>query len=282
MSAERENMKEYQLSKQGRPLGYRPRASGYPQRTTDHATRNTHQPPFRTPHSAFRTGFTLIELLVVISIIALLAAMIFPITGVVNKQKLRARARTELNALVACIDRYHAKLGHYPPDNPGKPALNQLYYELTGTTNSGKGTTFGTLDHNAALTPTEITGFFGLGVSGFVNSTKLGNDESAPAQHFLGDLRAGQVADVTYSGFSSGPDQVKMLICTVPGSDPNPSPLLDVNRGNQPVTVTGSPWRYNSSNPTNNPSSYDLWVDIVISGKTNRICNWSTQPILNP
>jgi hypothetical protein len=36
-----------------------------------------------------------------------------------------------------------------------------------------------------------------------------------------------------------------------------------------------NPWRYNSSNPTNNPGSYDLWVQLSISGKTNLICNWS-------
>jgi hypothetical protein len=38
-----------------------------------------------------------------------------------------------------------------------------------------------------------------------------------------------------------------------------------------------NPWRYNSSNPTNNPGSYDLWVQLSIAGKTNLICNWSKQ-----
>jgi hypothetical protein len=39
-----------------------------------------------------------------------------------------------------------------------------------------------------------------------------------------------------------------------------------------------SPWFYNSSNPTNNPGSYDLWMDVFYSGKTNRISNWSQNP----
>ena len=29
---------------------------------------------------------------------------------------------------------------------------------------------------------------------------------------------------------------------------------------------------------TNNVGSYDLWIDLRISGKTNRICNWKNTP----
>ena len=42
-----------------------------------------------------------------------------------------------------------------------------------------------------------------------------------------------------------------------------------------------NPWRYNSSNPTNNPGSYDLWIQLKIAGKTNLICNWSKQVQIN-
>jgi hypothetical protein len=44
-----------------------------------------------------------------------------------------------------------------------------------------------------------------------------------------------------------------------------------------------NPWRY-TSNPqsaTNNPGSYDLWVQLVMGGKTNLICNWSKQVQIN-
>jgi prepilin-type N-terminal cleavage/methylation domain-containing protein len=34
------------------------------------------------------------------------------------------------------------------------------------------------------------------------------------------------------------------------------------------------PWRYNSSNPTNNPGSFDLWVELEIAGKKEIIGNW--------
>jgi len=225
-------------------------------------------------------AFTLIELLVVISIIAILAALIFPVVSVVNRTKLRTRARGELVQIQSFIDGYKAKLGHYPPDNPGQPGLNQLYYELAGTTNNGPASVFGTLDHNAAIAPVNITGFFGPPLAGFVNSTKAGaGDESRSAQKFLHDLKPLQVGDVTRGGYAGPP--VKVLLCTVPGVDPNAaSPLVDLS--GRPVTVTSAPWCYNSSSPTNNTTTYDLWADILIAGKTNRICNWSSQALINP
>jgi hypothetical protein len=41
-----------------------------------------------------------------------------------------------------------------------------------------------------------------------------------------------------------------------------------------------NPWNYNSSSPTNNPREFDLWIDIPIGGKINRISNWSAKPIV--
>ncbi len=37
-------------------------------------------------------------------------------------------------------------------------------------------------------------------------------------------------------------------------------------------------WNYVSTNPTNNSSEFDLWMDVTWSGKTNRISNWSKDP----
>jgi prepilin-type N-terminal cleavage/methylation domain-containing protein len=34
------------------------------------------------------------------------------------------------------------------------------------------------------------------------------------------------------------------------------------------------PWRYNVTNPTNNPGSFDLWVEVDIGGKKEIIGNW--------
>ena len=106
---------------------------------------NTHTPraTLVTRHStlitrpstlATRLAFTLIELLVVIAIMAVLAALIIPITGAVNRHKLRSRTRAELRSIETAIEDYKTKRGYYPPDNPNSPLpLNQLYYELSGT-----------------------------------------------------------------------------------------------------------------------------------------------------
>src|SRR4051812_16686378 len=61
-------------------------------------------------------GFTLIELLIVIAIMAILAAMVIPISGAVNRNKIKAKARGQLELVATWIDLYKAKLGHYPPD----------------------------------------------------------------------------------------------------------------------------------------------------------------------
>ena len=70
-------------------------------------------------------------------------------------------------------------------------------------------------------------------------------------------------------------------VCTVLG-EPVDGPLMYTNASiltSSNLTVLRiNPWRYNSSNPTNNVNSYDLWVDIIMKGKTNRYSNWSTKP----
>ena len=83
-------------------------------------------PPRHSPR-----GFTLIELLIVIAIMAVLAALTFPILGAVKKNMIRTRARGGLTALETAIEGYKDKFGHYPPDNGGlllyQPALLRAY-----------------------------------------------------------------------------------------------------------------------------------------------------------
>src|SRR6185295_1583125 len=81
-----------------------------------------------------RAAFTLIELLVVIAIIGVLAALIFPALRAAKIAAARGKVQTELRQVESAIEAYKAKYGLYPPDNPGHPELNQLFYELHGTT----------------------------------------------------------------------------------------------------------------------------------------------------
>ena len=227
---------------------------------------------FTIRHSSFVivSAFTLIELLIVIAIIAILAALVFPITGAVKRAQIKSLAQAELSQIETGIESYKTKYGVYPPDciAPGStPALpiyiNQLYYELLGTTNNG--TLFTTLDGSSSIKITDIPGVFGT-IDGFVNTTKGGGDEGgSQAQNLLKGLKPAQSGQLG--------NGAKILVCSVPWPKDN---------AYQPTAIAASglnPWRYVSSNPTNNANSFDLWVDVMINGKTNRINNWG-QPKL--
>src|ERR1017187_9967465 len=97
---------------------------------TFHVSRITFHASRFTPRA-----FTLIELLIVVSVIALLAALTFPAVRAARLSVMRARARSEMTQIETAIERYKDKLGYYPPDNATNWAMNQLYYELLGTTN---------------------------------------------------------------------------------------------------------------------------------------------------
>ena len=216
-------------------------------------------------HTGKRPGFTLIELLVVIAVISILAAMIIPVGKAVNRQKIISKSRAELYGIQTLIEAYKAKLGHYPPDNPRGPITNQLYFELLGTTLSNG--VYVTLDGSAQISTTAIKPLFG--VDGFVNCTQPGGgDEARLASRFLPGLKPGQIGDLT----TNSANRVRVLLCSVPWP-------FDVNFpiANHPGM---NPIRYNSSSPTNNPNSYDLWIDVVIDGKTNRISNWSKERVI--
>ena len=103
---------------------------------------------------------------------------------------------------------------------------------------------------------------FGPGVGGFINTSRTGaGDESRPAGRFLNNLKPDETVTVT----NPPPNLTKLLVAAVP------APVGYINYIS-----------YVSSNPTNNPNSFDLWVDVIISGKTNRINNWSRQPVILP
>jgi prepilin-type N-terminal cleavage/methylation domain-containing protein len=216
-------------------------------------------------------AFTLIELLVVISIIAILAALMIPLATNALITQRKNRALTELAQIDTAIDSYKAARGHFPPDNasnnPDKYARPQLFYELTGTYFEQRDSprTFVRLKGAHQIPEATVKAVFGT--DGFVNTsyTENVNPEALKqleARDYFSTLKVTQyqtnAAGVAFLGV----------------------PIDGVNEITNPDNKRLTPWHYNSSNPTNNPESFDLWVDIILKGKTNRICNWSPTPIV--
>ena len=234
----------------------------------------------RAPHSTPRTSpaFTLIELLVVISIIAVLAGFTFPVLKSVKKREYISKTQAEMGSLETAIQRYHDALGFYPPSNPNynpnnpltltQAMFSPLYFELLGTTINSASGTYQTLDSSALISTNTTTMQNGFGVGGFINCTKPGSVEDAlPAKDFLPGLKPNQFSTlITNNGV-----QVALLLGSVGGPDPNYQPL------NAPNV---NPFRYVSPG-VNNPGSYDLWIQLQISGKKYLVCNWNGQVQVN-
>jgi len=220
------------------------------------------------------SAFTLIELLVVIAIMGVLAALILPVVGAVKKRQYIFNTQAEMAKLETAIDRYKAAYGFYPPSPTNSPTagipssyVNQLYYELVGTTNNNG--VYQNLDGSAPINASDVPIAFS-GVGGFVNCSKSASSEDASAtRNFLPDLKPNQV----WINYTNNNVAVTLLRGSVGGPHAQYQPLgpPDLN-----------PWRYNSSNPTNNPGSYELWIQLVFApGQTNLICNWTKQVQIN-
>jgi prepilin-type N-terminal cleavage/methylation domain-containing protein len=205
-------------------------------------------------------AFTLIEMLLVISIIGVLAGMIIGLAGYAAEKRIRARVTAELHMMLTAIDAYKAQFGTYPPDNqqPVQPLVdrsfpNQLCYELSGTevATVGNVSTFTSLQHREQLTSAQISSV--VGVTGFRNAS----EDAQAIKNFL--TKPPKIEH--YS--TNGVQKFDVLVASAPG--PN-----DIVQGG----ARYNPWHYIVTNPTNNPTTFDLWVEIQIGKKTMLISNW--------
>ncbi len=237
-------------------------------------------------------GFTLIELLMVMAIIGTVAALIFPATAALQRKQKIAVAQSELKQVETAIEDYKSKTGFYPPDNPGNPVLNQLYFELEGTflTITNGAQVFITLDGSSQIDQGAVPVLYNnLAVVGFANCSKSlrGTDDAPPALNFLKGLKPNQIGQMVIR--SGEAPKNTLLVCSVswPFKVPN-DPTRPEKITSDPTQFAHAaegglnPWCYVSTNPTNNPHSYDLWVDLLIKDRTYRVSNWSQQPQLLP
>ena len=141
----------------------------------------------------------------------------------------------------------------------------QLYYELSGGTHDAANKTFTTLDSSATTSDAYYLQAYGVG--GVVNCSRGSGEDATLAKNFLSGLSFKQIGSVSNNGVAD----TRVLATSVGGPDVSYAPL----------GVSGlNPFRYVYPG-VNNPGGYDLWVQLVISGKTNLICNWSRQVQVN-
>ena len=137
----------------------------------------------RSPHPRHR-AFTLIEMLVVMAVIAILAAILLNLNGLVQAKAARTRADGEIKALSTGCDAYKADNGTYPQSNDtdsldpradGNPndakyksASLYLYKQLSGDLNANG-------RNEPAGTPPEPRAY----VTDFFTPARLGGTQGA-------------------------------------------------------------------------------------------------------
>jgi prepilin-type N-terminal cleavage/methylation domain-containing protein len=209
-----------------------------------------------------RRAFTLVELLVVIAIIGILAGFTLVGLKTIKASQYKKTASGELERLETALENYKAKYGVYPPDNKNNnPLLPQLYYELSGTTINGNN--FTTLDGSSSIAIANVSPAYGVG--GFVNCSQGSAEDGTVAKNFLSGWNAKNIGTTQF-----GAD----LVTSVGGPDDSYLSYL------QSQHFSGNPFRYVYPG-VNNPGSYDLWVQLVINGQTNLVCNWSREVQIN-
>jgi prepilin-type N-terminal cleavage/methylation domain-containing protein len=249
------------------------------------------------PDGGRQGAFTLIELLTVIAIISVLAGMVVGLAPVASAKMKEARVRAELAGLVTAIESYKSRFGVYPPDHayptnyngqPAtavEPALNSLYYELTGVLVDNKQPRFFAVDNERVIAADTFLQWSGReGVVNAVSRPEGGAavlteaDRQAKRRLFSREFKDGQICAVYRAantpnfvvlavGHSGDSTQKKASGISWPPNDSRfPAPV--------PTNPGLNPWRYVSTNPTNNPNSFDLWAEIVVKGERRIIGNW--------
>lgn len=237
-------------------------------------------------------AFTLIELLAVIVIIGILAGLGVGVGGLVSRRAKESRVKAELLKLETAIRSYKARFGFYPPDNlrdrrllAVNPVINQLYYELNGAVYDRASDTYLPVG-SAAVDRVGRIGYMALFGAGNFQGVYNSSENAANVQNFLGASPAGWIRTLELSG-SPLP---RFSILAVPvdwpanhplaASDPRFAPAFDDPAAPASVRLQlkqVNPWRYNSSNPTNNPGEFDLWAEIVIGDDIVTIGNWAEE-----
>jgi prepilin-type N-terminal cleavage/methylation domain-containing protein len=250
-----------------------------------------------------RRAFTLIELLTVLVIIGILAGLTVSVAGIASRRSKVTRTQAELSRLDLAIRDYKARFGFYPPDNvinainlTQNPVVNQLYYELSGARFDPTNNVYialGDAFNEGMSRPAYVTGFGNGNFPGIYNSAI----SEANVKNFLSGGREVQSRLVQLTAYPPTGGSFNYQALTVPVAwpvnhwktqlapgDPNYDarffpPLFPyvANPAASRDVLAINPWRYNVTNPTNNPGEFDLWADIVVGNEFITIGNWKEE-----
>jgi type II secretory pathway pseudopilin PulG len=212
-------------------------------------------------------------MLTVIAVIGLLAALVAGLSSLSGAKSRQNRIKAELNLLVMSIENFKGDFGHYPPDhvlpqqNPNDPLVdtvtNQLFYELSGVIVDNVNKQFYTAGRTETINTTTVRAFFNT--DGFVNART--DAKATPRAYF--QPKSSQYAEISGPPPANTP-VVEVLVAPV---------KWPLNRADQPTGRKGvNPWRYVSTRPTNNVSSFDLWAEWVERKEVKILSNWNPDP----
>jgi hypothetical protein len=190
------------------------------------------------------------------------------LVGVAARKNKESRVKAELNKYLTAIENYKASLGSYPPDNPGKPSPNQLFYELSGTIfENGK---FSIPSRQESVSSANVKAIFGR--DGFANSSR--NEKELKLTE---DFKPSQFRELDIPSAD-----IEVLV--VPVNGPTNSTYHGQNFALRTRAKDGTfinPWLYDSSSTNrNNANGFDLWAEIIIGRNIVRISNWEKEPVV--
>lgn len=262
-----------------------------PMKTSKHQTNHNQSritnpiPPSFSPTA----GFTLIELLVVIAIIGILAGLTVALSRNASHAKKRSTTQGLLKQLEIEIESYKIAVSSYPKSFPPNlngdgrvdvrgtaeilfPAMNPLFYELTGTVFNPQTRSYTSIQGGDGLNTEQCQSFFGI--EGFYNMTQN------PDKTKFSIKNANKFAPISVN------PTVNLLLAPVkwPASTDASleqyRPILSDLTINNIKIQTLNPWQYRAPG-IKNSKRFDLWADVPIGNKVHRINNWGEFEIIN-
>ncbi len=224
-----------------------------------------------TPNAVwFRRRLTPGQILLVLAVLVVLGAGGWAGFQLVASQRHAARVRLAMQRVVdgiraeraqleSAIEAYRKALGHYPPDHvlSRQPLVvdgvtNQLFYEISGTVFNPASRRF-ECERCTAVSSRTLAAYFHVEqFSNVVTAPAVARSFLPATDVFIGEL-TGKIPGLKTFGYAPLPEEV------------------DPETANEFVI---SPWRYVTTQPTNNPGRFDLWIEVNVNDQHLVVGNW--------